>query len=101
MIGFYLKSKGYLKKSKTHEILGCSFVDFKVYIESQFEPWMNWGNYGVYKGNYNETWQLDHIIPISSAKNEDDIIRLNHYDNFRPLCSKINQYDKGDKLNYF
>ena len=51
---------------------------------------MNWNNNGIYTGNYNETWQLDHIIPISMAENYNDVIKLNHYSNFQPLCSRKN-----------
>jgi hypothetical protein len=35
-------------------------------------------------------WQIDHIIPISLAKNEDELILLNHYTNLRPLWLKDN-----------
>lgn len=52
---------------------------------------MNWENKGLYNGNYNYGWDLDHIIPLSSAKCEDDVIRLNHYTNIRPLCSHYNR----------
>lgn len=36
-----LKSGGYPKKSRTQEILGCSYVEFKKHLESQFLPGMN------------------------------------------------------------
>ena len=36
-------------------------------------------------------WDLDHIIPVSSAKTEEELIKLNLYENFQPLCSKINR----------
>lgn len=78
------------KQSRTHDILGCSFDEFKIYIESKFEYWMNWSNHGKYTGEYNETWQYDHIIPISSASTYEELIKLNHYTNFQPLCSKKN-----------
>ena len=94
-----IKNGGYTKKSRTYEILGCSYEDFMIYIESQFESWMEWSNHGVYTGNYNETWQYDHIIPISSAMSEEEILKLNHYTNFQPLCSKQNS-DKRAKLDY-
>jgi 5-methylcytosine-specific restriction endonuclease McrA len=51
---------------------------------------MTWENQGKCMSNYNETWQLDHIIPISNAKSIEDVIKLNHYTNLRPLCSKLN-----------
>ena len=61
---------------------------------------MNWDNYGLYNGELDYGWDLDHIIPISSAKTEEDIIRLNHYTNLQPLCSKTNRDIKKDKLEY-
>ena len=79
------------KKSKTIEILGCSFEEFKSYIESKFESWMTWENRGLYNGEFNYGWDIDHIIPVSSAKTEEEIIKLNHYTNFQPLCSKVNR----------
>lgn len=82
---------GFSKKCKTHKILGCSFQEFKIYIESRFQPWMNWDNHGKYNGELNFGWDLDHIVPISSAKTEEEIIKLNHYTNFQPLCSTINR----------
>ena len=69
-----------------------------MYIESKFEDWMNWGNYGKYNGELNYGWDMDHIIPISTAKCEDDIIQLNHYTNLQPLCSYTNRYIKCDKI---
>ena len=90
MIHSSLHKRGYSKRSRSAEILGCTFEDFKLWLESKFEHWMNWGNHGVYTGNPNETWQVDHIVPLSSAISEEDVIRLNHYTNLRPLCSKKN-----------
>ena len=91
-------SKNTSKKSKTKDILGCSFEEFKMYIELKFEPWMNWNNRGLYNGELNYGWDLDHVIPISSAITEDDIIRLNHYTNFQPLCSHTNRNIKRDYI---
>lgn len=90
------KRRKLIKKSKTTEIIGCSFVEFKSYLQSKFEPWMTWDNYGKYNGEVNHGWDLDHIIPISTSKTEEDIIRLNHYTNFQPLCSYINRVIKKD-----
>ena len=91
--------KGYAKKSKTYEILGCSYNEFKTYLESKFEPWMTWDNYGNPKdGIYelNKTWDVDHIIPLSSGVDENDFLKLSHYTNLQPLCSYINRFIKKD-----
>ncbi len=93
-------SIGKKKNTKTELILGCSFEEFKKHIESLWEPWMNWDNKGNPKdGIYglNKTWDIDHIIPISTAKTEDDVIRLNHYSNYQPLCSYNNRFIKKNK----
>lgn len=52
---------------------------------------MSWENQGKYNGELNFGWDIDHIIPISSAKSEEDILNLNHYTNLQPLCSKVNR----------
>ncbi len=85
------KRNGYTKKSKTYAILGCEFNNFKNHMESQFKSWMSWDNYGKYNGEENFGWDIDHIIPISSCINENDVIKLNHYTNLQPLCSKTNR----------
>lgn len=93
-----LKKNGYSKNgSRTENVIGLSTINFKLYIESKFEPWMTWENYGKYNGELNYGWDIDHIIPISLAKTEEEIIRLNHYINLQPLCSKIN---RDIKRNY-
>lgn len=61
---------------------------------------MTWDNHGLYNGELNFGWDIDHIIPISSAKTEDEVINLNHYTNLQPLCGKINRDIKKDKLDY-
>lgn len=89
---------GYKKESKTYNILGCSFEGFKLYLESKFEDWMTWENYGLYNGEFNHGWDIDHIIPLSSANTKEEIIKLNNYENLQPLCSKINRDIKIDNL---
>ena len=74
-----IKNGGFRKKSKSNEILGVSYNEFKVYIENQFLEGMTWDNHGE--------WHLDHKRPISWAKSEDEIYELNHYSNFQPLWS--------------
>lgn len=92
------KRNGYSKKSKTAVILNCSFEELKKYIESKFEDWMSWDNYGLYNGELKYGWDIDHIIPISSAKNEEDVIKLNHFTNLQPLCSYTNRHIKKNLI---
>lgn len=85
------------KNNKTIDILGLNTNEFKLYLESKFEPWMTWENYGNPKDGIlelNKTWDIDHIIPLSSAKTEEEIIKLNHYTNLQPLCSYTNRFIK-------
>ena len=100
-IYYALKNKGYIKESKTQEILGCSFEDFKQHLESKFETWMKWDNYGnpvdgIFETN--KSWDIDHIIPLASATNDEELIKLNHYTNLQPLCSYYNRFIKMDNL---
>lgn len=100
LIRISIKKNGYSKKSKTDEILGCSFSDFKFYLESKFDNWMTWSNQGLYNGELNYGWDIDHIVPLSSAKNEEEIMRLNHYTNLQPLCSFVNRVIKRDNMSW-
>jgi hypothetical protein len=100
LIVMSFKYYGYKKNSKTSNILGCSFEEFKLYLEYKFESWMNWNNRGLYNGEFNFGWDIDHIIPISSAMNDEELIKLNHYSNLQPLCSKVNRDIKKNKYDY-
>jgi len=91
LIGIYLRNNKIIKNQKTEKILGCSFYDFKLHIERQFTSGMTWEN--------RTKWHIDHIIPLASAKTNEDVIRLNHYTNLRPLWAKDN-LSKGAKVEY-
>lgn len=86
-----LRRNNYGKKSKANDILGCAWEEFKVHIEKQFLKGMTWQN--------KYEWSIDHIIPLASAKTEEDVIRLNHYTNLRPLWTKDN-VAKGAKMEH-
>lgn len=84
------RKNNFTKNGRTEDIVGISFLEFKEYIESKFQEGMSWVNHGE--------WHLDHIIPISSAKDEQKVIELNHYSNFQPLWAKDN-LKKSNKIN--
>ena len=93
-----LRERGGYKPDKSEIILGCTWDEFKQHIESQFKPWMTWDNYGCKAPSGPDmTWDIDHIIPVSTATTLEDIIRLNHYTNLQPLCSFQNRFIKRDK----
>lgn len=94
-----LKRHKHNKKSKSADILGCSFEELKSHLESKLEIWMNWENYGKYNGEFNYGWDIDHIIPVSSAKTEEELLKLFHFTNLQPLCSKINRFIKKNKID--
>lgn len=83
-----LKSK---KPQKTEYYLGCSIQELKEHLESQFLPGMTWDNWG--KGlNF---WNLDHITPLCTATNDEEILALWHYTNLQPMWRELNQEKSG------
>ena len=46
--------------------------------------------------NRNE-WHIDHIIPLSSSKTEEDVFKLCHYTNLQPLWVNEN-LQKSNKI---
>lgn len=79
--------KGYKNKTKSEDILKCSIIEFKIYIELMFKENMSWSNHGE--------WELDHIIPVCSAKTKEELFMLNHYTNFQPLWKNENRSKSG------
>ena len=77
------------KGKKTLDVLGLkTWDDFRKYIESLWTEGMSWDNHGV--GANNTTWHIDHIMPLSSAKTLEDVYKLNHYTNLRPMWGSDN-----------
>ena len=86
-----LKNKNISKKNKTLIYLGCTPSELKLHIEQQFKPGMSWGNWG------RSGWHIDHKIPLSSSKNEEDIKKLCHYTNLQPLWA-LDNLKKSNKV---
>lgn len=74
--------KKYKKTRKSEEMLGKSIPDVIAYIESLWQPGMSWENKGTRDGL---GWDVDHICPCSQAQNEEELIKLQHYTNLRPM----------------
>lgn len=86
-----IKIKNVKKNKKTFDIIGCTPQFLKEHIEKQFKDGMNWENYGLFG------WHIDHIIPLSSAKTEEELYKLCHYTNLQPLWAEENM-KKGNKI---
>lgn len=77
-----ISRRGYSKNSRTEEILGCDYATFKAHLESKFCEGMTWKN--------RNEWHVDHIIPISIARDERHLLELNHFTNLQPLWVEDN-----------
>jgi hypothetical protein len=71
--------------------LGCSIEELKTYIESKWQPGMNWTNYGLHG------WHIDHIRPLSSfdVTKKSEQTRAIHYTNLQPLWAIDNLHKSG------
>ena len=87
----FLKKNNISKKNKTFDIVGCTPEFLREYIEKKFIQGMSWDNHG------RNGWHVDHIVPLSSAKNEDEIYKLCHYTNLQPMWEKDN-IKKSNKI---
>jgi len=76
---------------RTLYLVGCDYNFLIEYIEKKFTKDMSWDNYGYYG------WHLDHIIPLSTAKTEEEIYKLYHYTNLQPLWAEDN-LKKSNKI---
>lgn len=85
-----LKGKSFKKDASVMKALGCTRDELRVYLEGLFLPDMTWKNYGLYKKDGPRTWHVDHITPGSLAKTKEDVLRLYHYTNLRPLWALDN-----------
>lgn len=92
MIRDSFRRKGLKKSDNTERILGCSLVEFQRYLLQTWEE-----RYGsVWNG---EDCHIDHIVPLATAKTEEDIIRLCHYTNLQ-LLTPLDNFKKGGRYEY-
>lgn len=70
--------------------LGCSIDEFKLYLETKFQPGMNWDNWSK------DGWHIDHIKPLSSFDLSDleQFKEATHYSNMQPLWA-VDNLKKG------
>jgi hypothetical protein len=83
-ISGFMQIKKMTKRNKTFQMLGCTPQELILHIEKQFKPGMNWNNWSVHG------WHLDHIVPLDSGKNQEEVEKLCHYTNLQPLWAEEN-----------
>ena len=92
------------KEGSCFNFLPFSIKELMTHLESKFESWMSWDNWGCYDPNTWDdndpstwTWQIDHIVPHSLFKYEsmsdEEFIKCWDLSNLRPLSSKKNIID--------
>jgi Iap family predicted aminopeptidase len=84
-----ISGRGYIKDKTSQKLLGTKFEKVKSHLEKLFTEGMSWDNYGK--------WHVDHIMPLVSAKNKEELYKLFHYKNLQPLWA-IDNLRKGGKF---
>jgi len=87
----FLKKKQISKTNTTFDLVGCTPQELKIYLEQKFIDSMSWENQGK--------WHIDHIIPLSSATNKEELYKLCHFTNLQPMWA-IDNIKKGSKIIY-
>jgi hypothetical protein len=92
--------------------LPYTIENLKKNLESKFEHWMTWNNWGRYdakKWDDNDqttwTWQIDHIIPQSklqyTSMEDTNFKKCWLLDNLRPYSAKQNIIDSNRQSQYY
>ena len=86
------------KNNKTESVLillACSIEEFKIHLEKQFTPEMNWDNHG-------EVWEIDHIKPCAMFDLTDHNQQKEcfHYSNHQPLFKTTEIAESFGYKNY-
>lgn len=87
------RRRGEVKSKRNEELTGLSSRELYDYLLSTFK-----NTYG-YDWDFEEKVHIDHIVPLSSAKNYADVERLCHYTNLR-LIKATDNLKKGVKTDY-
>lgn len=86
-----LRKKNFKKNQSFKEYIGCTVEEFALHIEKQFKQGMTWELLQCGKIH------LDHIIPLSFAKTEEEVYKLSHYTNIQPLWA-VDNMKKGNRI---
>lgn len=92
LIRISLKNRGYGKDTHTYDILGC---DYETLWQHLKKSWLD--NYGTEWNG--EPYHIDHIIPLATAKTEQEVKDLCYYKNLQMLKPRDNLV-KNKYLNW-
>lgn len=82
-----LKNKGYKKHQNTIDFVGCNWETLWGHLGGTFEA-----NYGMPREWLSSfEYEIDHIIPLSSAATLEEVVKLNHYTNLQILTKEDNR----------
>jgi hypothetical protein len=85
------------QRASTWDHLPYTPEELRLHLESQWEDWMNWDNYGNDAG----CWVIDHIYPQAKlpfdSLDHPNFLKCWGLDNLRPLCRDENLL-KSDKI---
>ena len=93
LIGLSFSRKGFIKSKKTEDIVGIDLKELYTYLLLTYKK-----QYG-YEWDRKEEVHIDHIIPLATAKTEEEVLKLCHYTNLQLLKAKDN-LEKNDRLDW-
>jgi len=88
MMALAFRRCGYKKNSRTENLLCCTFEELMKYLNPPKDFFTNRSKY-----------HIDHIVPLETAKTEEDVIRLSHHTNLQILTAEENLAKSDKTLN--
>jgi hypothetical protein len=79
LINGSFRRKSCIKPEKTESIIGCSILELQKYLLSKCPEGTTLSDFNRYG------YHIDHIVPLSTAKTEEEVLKLCHYTNLQPL----------------
>jgi hypothetical protein len=92
LIGNSFTRQGWAKSTKTQLVLGCDFPTLQAHlIQTALKNYGYWADF--------QDYHIDHIVPISTATTQEELLKLNHYTNLQLLYPEHN-LSKRNKLDW-
>lgn len=85
------------KSGNAESLIGCSYEELKLHLESQFYNNMTWNDWS------NNGWQIDHIKPLLSfdLTNPEQQKEAFYYKNLQPLWKKDHDFKTAEDLRKY